>query len=110
MAALEWGKGDCMNTVTDLASRPIDLVVATDCTYIDPDGNTPDVQAFMEACAGLCQAKSKCLVTYEDRGTALRNAFFTAACARFTQVKPINRQTLPEGYRLEHIDLWELRL
>lgn len=110
VAILEWGRGQYMQGVANLACKPIDLVVATDCIYIDPDGNTPDVNHFMEACAGLCQANTKCFVTYEDRGTVLRNGFFTAACTKFRYVKQIHRQTLPTNYQLEHIDVWELRL
>ena len=94
----------------ELACQPVDLVVATDCTYIDPDGNTPNDNHFMKACAGLCQANTRCLVTFEDRGTVLKEGFIAAARTEFTHVEQISRQTLPESYRLEHIDLWELRL
>ena len=99
-----------MEQVAGLASQHMDIVVATDCTYIDPDGHTPDDNDFMKACAGLCQANTRCLVTFEDRGTVLRDGFLAAAQTKFTYIKQISRHTLPDNYQLEHIDLWELRL
>ncbi|KAL3138792.1 hypothetical protein ABBQ32_005634 [Trebouxia sp. C0010 RCD-2024] len=110
VAALEWGSKDCTNTVAALASKQYDYVVATDCTYIDPDGNTPDDNHFMTACAGLCHKQTTCFITFEDRGSALRNSFLAAAHAKFTFVKEISRGLLPPGYQMDHIDLWELRL
>lgn len=110
MAALEWGSQDCANTVAALAKQQYDYVVATDCTYIDPDGNTPDDDHFMTACAGLCHKQTRCLITFEDRGTALRNSFLAAAYAKFGSVNQIPRAMLPPGYQLDHVDLWELRL
>ena len=99
-----------MKQVATLAKEPFDLLVATDCTYIDPDGNTPDDNHFMTACAGLCQASTKCLVTFEDRGVVLRDKFLAAAQTKFRHVQQIDRHTLPECYQLEHIDLWEMHL
>ena len=99
-----------MTAVTALAAVKYDLIVATDCTYIDPDGNTPDDNHFMIACAGLCHKHTRCFITFEDRGTVLRNSFLTAAQAKFTHVKQLPRMLVPINYQLEHIDLWELRL
>lgn len=110
MAVLEWGSKDYVTTVTAMAEHDFDIVVATDCTYIDPDGSTPDDDHFMVACAGLCHKKTKCFITFEDRGTALRDSFLAAAHAKFASIKQIPRATLPDGYQQEHIDLWELRL
>ena len=99
-----------MTAVSGLAAQQFDLVVATDCTYIDPDGNTPDDNHFMIACSGLCHKGTRCLVTFEDRGTVLRDSFLAAAHTKFAVVKQIPRTSLPLGYRLEHIDVWELSL
>ena len=110
VAELEWGGTGYMAQVTTLAREPVDLLVATDCTYIDPDGNTPDDNHFMIACAGLCHAKTRCLVTFEDRGTTLRDNFLAAAQTKFRHVQQVNRKTLPRCYQLEHIDLWEMQL
>ena len=79
-------------------------------TYIDPDGNTPDDNHFMIACAGLCHQKTRCFVTFEDRGSVLRDSFLAAAHTKFQYVKQIPRTCLPQGYQLDHIDVWELRL
>ena len=110
VAALEWGSKDYITTVAALAQQQYDYVVATDCTYIDPDGNTPDDSHFMVACAGLCHKRTRCYVTFEDRGSALRDSFLAAAHTKFSSVSQIARTDLPEGYQIEHIDLWELRL
>ena len=110
VAALEWGSSDYMAAVKKLATTPYDLIVASDCTYIDPDGNTPNDDHFMRACAGLCHQQTRCLITFEDRGTVLRESFLDAAHAKFRSVQQIARSSLPEGYQLEHIDVWELQL
>ena len=110
VAALEWGSKDCQNIVAALAEKQYDYVVATDCTYIDPDGNTPDDNSFMTACAELCHKQTTCLITFEDRGSALRKSFLAAAHTKFTSVKEVARVLLPLEYQLDHIDLWELRL
>ena len=110
VAALEWGSNDYAKTVAALAEKPYDYVVATDCTYIDPDGNTPDDDHFMLACAGLCCQHTRCFITFEDRGSVLRDGFLAAAHAKFRFVHQISRAMLPPGYQLDHIDLWELRL
>ena len=110
VAALEWGGNNYMAAVQTLATKQFDLVIASDCTYIDPDGHTPDDDHFMNACAGLCHAQTRCLITFEDRGRMLRESFLAAAHARFSIVQQVPRSCLPEGYQLEHIDLWELRL
>ena len=107
---LEWGSKDYVTTVAAMADDHFDFIVATDCAYIDPDGSTPDDNHFMIACAGLCHEKTRCFVTFEDRGTALRDRFLAAAHAKFAYVQQIPRSTLPQGYQQEHIDLWELRL
>ncbi len=110
MTALEWGSKGYMSRVLQLATAKIDFVVATDCTYIDPDGSTPDDDHFMTACAGLCHENTRCFVTFEDRGTVLRNNFLAAAHTKFRYVKEMHRNALPQHYQLEHIDVWELRL
>jgi hypothetical protein len=48
-----------MDVVAQLAEvQPVDVVVATDCCYVDHKadirGPSPSTEAFMEACAGLC--------------------------------------------------------
>ena len=58
-AALEWGAPGFMDVVAQLAAvQPVDVVVATDCCYVDHKadirGPSPSTEAFMEACAGLC--------------------------------------------------------
>ncbi len=110
VAALQWGSNGYMTAVSELAAANFDLVVATDCTYIDPDGNTPDDNHFMFACAGLCHKNTRCFVTFEDRGTVLRDSFLAAAHTKFRVVKQIPTTSLPQGYQLEHIDVWELGL
>ncbi|DBA83657.1 TPA: hypothetical protein ACH3X1_006213 [Trebouxia sp. C0004] len=110
VAALEWGSKGYEATISQLATAKFDFVVATDCTYIDPDGNTPDDDHFMTACAGLCHENTMCFVTFEDRGTVLRDNFLAAAHTKFRYVKEMHRSALPQHYQLEHIDVWELRL
>ena len=66
VAALEWGTSGYVAAVENFATTPYDLIVASDCTYIDR--------------------------------------------AKFRSVQQIARNSLPEGYQLEHIDVWELQL
>lgn len=45
----------CFNSVCELcAGMPVDLVVACDCVYPDPDGPSPDAAHFVAALAALC--------------------------------------------------------
>ncbi|KAK9815244.1 hypothetical protein WJX72_000525 [[Myrmecia] bisecta] len=110
VAALEWGKPGYMDQVAAFAKEPLDLVVATDCCYIDPEGETPDSNHFVKACAGLCSAKTRCLVTFETRSDELRQGFLTAAQTKFSHVEQIPHSQVPEEYQVEYIELYELRL
>lgn len=78
--------------------------------YDDPTGVSPDASHFAAAAAGLCHAGTRVLVTFETRGEQLREAFLSAVYQRFSRVQRLPRESLPEPYRVEHIELFELRL
>eukprot|EP00891_Asterochloris_glomerata_P000109 jgi/Astpho2/109/Aster-x0894 len=100
VVALQWGAPGFMDVVRQLADRrPVDWVVATDCTYPDPDGPDPNTVQFMEACAGLCSPKTMCLVTFEARGEDLKAIFSLAAQRHFRHVKQLPREELPQKFR-----------
>ena len=81
-----------------------------DCVYDDPTGVSPDASHFAAVAAGLCQEGTRVLVTFETRGERLRAAFLSAVKQRFTRVQRIPAESLPELYRVEHVELYELRL
>lgn len=166
------------------AGPPVDLVVACDCVYPDPDGPSPDAGHFVAALAALCtpqgpataastqhgdaqseysasecgcnrqgqcsvsgagavegalppiasaaagdsrtgdasiasnssrdaceeSASARALVTFEARSDEMRAAFLKAAEVWFRQVRRVPVQGIPPAYRVEHIELYELRL
>ncbi len=111
MVALQWGAPGFMDVVRQLAGRrPVDWVVATDCTYPDPDGPDPNTVQFMEACAGLCSPKTMCLVTFEARGEDLKASFSLAAQRHFRHVKQLPREELPQKFRVDHVEVWQLQV
>ena len=111
MVALQWGAPGFMDVVRQLAGRrPVDWVVATDCTYPDPDGPDPDTEQFMEACAGLCSPETRCLVTFEARGEHLKAVFSLAAHRHFRHVKQLPQRELPQNFQVDHVEVWQLQI
>ncbi|KAK9844006.1 hypothetical protein WJX81_001714 [Elliptochloris bilobata] len=54
VAALEWGAEGYLAQADRIAGgNPVDLVVACDCVYPDPDGPSPDAGHFVAALAAL---------------------------------------------------------
>lgn len=78
--------------------------------YDDPTGVSPDASHFAAAAAGLCHAGTRVLVTFETRGEQLKTEFLSAVRQRFSRVQRIPRESLPELYRVEHVELYELGL
>lgn len=107
---LEWGAPGYMDVVASLASAGVDLVVATDCVYIDPDGSVPSSEHFMAACSGLCQSGTRVLISFETRSSELREHLLAAARAKFSRVEELPLTSLPQAYQLQHIELYEMRL
>lgn len=66
---LEWGKEGYEDIVRQLASSPIDWVLAADCCYIDNEGESPSTPHFIRACHGLCGESTRCLVSFELRSS-----------------------------------------
>lgn len=81
-----------------------------DCVYDDPTGDSPNASHFASVAAELCHAGTRVLVAFEIRGEKLKAAFLSAVAQRFTRVRQIPRDLMPELYRVEHIELYELGL
>ncbi len=110
VAALEWGAPGYMDTVASLSQEKVDLVVATDCIYIDPSGSIPSSTHFMAAAAGLCKPITRVLITFEARSDQLRQALLSDAKAQFSRVEQVPLERLPEHFRVQHIEMYELGL
>jgi hypothetical protein len=90
---------------------PIDLIVATDCIYPDPDGTVPSSAAFMAAVAALAvPGHTQCLLSFEARSDELRQALLSAAAAvqGSCRLQQLQQEQLPAAYRSKHIELYEL--
>ena len=80
-----------------------------DCVYDDPSGATPDATNFAAAAAGLCRPTTRVLVAFENRTEQLRDSFLNAVKQRFAHVAMVPREQLPEGYRVPHIELYQMQ-
>eukprot|EP00877_Chromochloris_zofingiensis_P010190 jgi/Chrzof1/5424/Cz16g02150.t1 len=107
---LQWGAPGYLDVVAALSKEPVDVVIATDCIYPDPDGSVPSSEHFMTACAGLCNYSTRVLVTFEARSDELRSALLAAAHAKFSRIQRIPKSDLPVPYRTEHIEMYEMQL
>uniref|UniRef100_A0A383VXQ9 FAM86 N-terminal domain-containing protein n=1 Tax=Tetradesmus obliquus TaxID=3088 RepID=A0A383VXQ9_TETOB len=107
--ALEWGAPGYEDVVRTLASRKPELVLAADCCYIDQDGESPSTPHFIAACRGLCGPDTRVLVSFELRSNAVKETFLAEAAKAFTQVRRVPVSSLPKCYRVEYIELYELK-
>lgn len=61
--------------------------------------------------ADLCNgSETRVLVSFELRSSAVKETFLQEAAKAFSQVQRIPLKCLPKCYRVEHIELYELRL
>ena len=58
----------------------------------------------------LCDADTWVLITYEWRLPEVRAALLGAARARFGTVRVLSPEELPEGWRTQHVEAFEMRL
>ena len=110
---LEWGKDGYLERAAALAAgqpRPVDLVIAADVTYVDGDGASPSTEAFVAACRALCGPETAVLVSFELRSREVKEAFLAAAGAAFSRVERLSKAALPKGYRVDHVELYQLKL
>lgn len=110
---LDWSAPDAMAqaaAVLEAMGGPADLVIASDSIYPDPTGCATNAKGFVEACAALCGPETRVLVTYEWRLPEVREALLGAARARFSDVRVLAAEELPEGWRTQHVEAFEMRL
>ena len=109
---LDWEAEDAEKVTTSLATTPIDLVVATDCVYPDPNGigRAPSSELFMKACQQLCHQGTKVLVTFENRSPELKEALLSAAAGQFSHVAEVPKAEWPAAFQVDHIEMYELKL
>ncbi|KAI8467939.1 MAG: hypothetical protein J3K34DRAFT_523316 [Monoraphidium minutum] len=111
--ALDWSAPDAADAVAAVRAAmggPLDYVLASDSIYPDPTGCATNAQGFIEACAGLCDSHTRVLITYEWRLPEVREALLGAARARFGAVRVLPPEELPEGWRTQHVETFEMRL
>jgi hypothetical protein len=79
----------------------------------DPDGSCPSSSGFMAAVAALATpGRTRVLTTFETRSDELRQALLAAAAAvpGGCEVVRIQPEQLPEGFRAQHVEIYELQL
>ena len=86
------------------------LGIAARSIYPDPTGCATNAKGFVEACAALAGPSTRVLVTYEFRIAEVREALLGAARARFASVRVLPAEELPEGWRTQHVEAFEMRL
>lgn len=108
---LEWGKPGYLSLCSALSpsSAPLAYVFAADVCYVDGDGESPSTEAFARACDAVVGQKTVLLVAQERRAEAVRQAWKAQAEQRFESVRMLSSASLPEGLRVPHIDVWELK-
>jgi hypothetical protein len=102
---------------TPTPSKAATLVLAADCVYEDagdPAGS-PDAASFVAVLAAAMAGAGGCpaWVAVEPRSTAALAAFVGAATARFASVSRLPPPVIVDagdGWSLDHIHLYELRL
>eukprot|EP00878_Enallax_costatus_P032501 GHUV01035721.1.p1 GENE.GHUV01035721.1~~GHUV01035721.1.p1 ORF type:complete len:211 (+),score=81.52 GHUV01035721.1:466-1098(+) len=117
VAGLDW---EDLESVTNAAAAitsqgPIDLIVATDCIYSDPNGTVPSSCGFVAAVRALAMpGHTRVLTSFEARSDDLRQALLSAAADvdgdGGCEVQRLEADVLPEAYRTQHIELYELLL
>ena len=114
VVGLDWedGPGAAAAAAAITAAGPVDLVVGTDCIYLDPDGSVPDSSALLAAvCALATPGRTRALLSFETRSDALREALLGAAAAAplACSVRRLPPEAVPEPYRAAaHVELYEL--
>lgn len=110
---LDWSApdaGEAAGAVRDAMGGPLDYVLASDSIYPDPSGCETNAKGFIDACAALCDSHTLVLVTYEWRLPEVRAALLGAARSRFGHVRILGQDELPEGWRTQHVETFEMRL
>ena len=107
---LEWGTPEGLQAAVRLSNPPLDMVLACDCCYEDPRGPTPDPSEFAKAAHALCTPQTRCLITFETRSDTLRELLLANLHAHFRCVTEVSRTHIPEAFRVDHIEVYELRL
>jgi len=113
-APLDWGEAGACEAAAALAANAT-LILAADCVYEDvgdPSGS-PDAGAFVSVlAAAMGAAGCPAWVAVEPRSSAALAAFTSAAAARctVTRLPPPVIVGSGDGWALDHIHLYELRL
>ncbi|WPT16973.1 EEF1A lysine methyltransferase 3 [Picochlorum sp. SENEW3] len=109
VSPLEWGSADGMKRALDLCDDGYpDLVLASDCCYMDGEGPSPDTVEFVRLCRALCSEKTRLLISLERRSSEVRDIFIEQVLKQFKTVKRINLSKLPKSLNIDHCDLWDI--
>ncbi|KAF8059443.1 hypothetical protein HT031_005248 [Scenedesmus sp. PABB004] len=93
------------------AGGGVDLLLASDCVYPDPDGSVPSAEGLLAAMRALAApGRTRALVTFEARGDALRAGLLAAAAAAGAAAARLPPGELAEGWAPEHVEVYELAL
>lgn len=113
VSGLDWEDATLLAAaVSAITSQgPVDMIVATDCIYPDPNGTVSSSKGFIAAVRALATpGHTRVLTSFEARSDNLRQALLSAAAEvdGGCDVLRLEPNVLPEEYRTHHIELYEL--